>query len=134
MQNPYSVKETESFDYQFTTKDGIKYRAYFISAAYLHPLFTDVYSFNIEPEGDFGSTKQPIDPRIGATVYEILRTFFRRNQNSMLMACDNTDGREGKRKKRFDRWFNQYNDGSILKLDAALESEIYNLYVSMYIS
>lgn len=52
----------------------------------------------------------------------------------MLMACDNTDGKEDKRRKLFDRWYNIYNDNSLIKLDAALENDIYKLHISMYIN
>ena len=95
---PYSVVKSDDFDYRFTTKDGVKYRAYFINVSYLHPCFIEAYSFNIEPEGDVSSTHNPIDIRIGRTIAQILNEFFEKNENSMIMACDNTDGREGKRR------------------------------------
>ena len=50
---------------------------------------------------DSSSTRHPIDVRIGRTIAHILNEFFEKNENSMLMACDNTDGREGKRRILF---------------------------------
>ena len=131
--NPYKIIETEDFDYTFVTKDGVVYRAYFLDVSYLHPAFSDAYSFNIEPVGDVDSTKHPIDRRIGVTIISILKEFFKKNENSMLMACDNLDGKENKRRKLFDRWYDNFNDNSLIKLDAALENDVYKLYVSMYI-
>ena len=131
--SPYKIIETEDFDYTFVTKDGIVYRAYFLDVSYLHPQFSDAYSFNIEPIGDVSSTKHPIDQRIGITIASILKEFFRKNENSMLMACDNTDGKEDKRRMLFDRWYDHYNNSSLIKLDAALENDVYKLHVSMYI-
>lgn len=131
--NPYKVIETEDFDYTFITKDGVVYRAYFLDVSYLHPQFSDAYSFNIEPVGNADSTRHPIDKRIGMTIVSILKEFFKKNENSMLMACDNTDGKEDKRRKIFDRWYEHYNDNSLIKLDAALANEVYKLHVSMYI-
>ncbi|MBR1464237.1 MAG: hypothetical protein IJ604_12815 [Prevotella sp.] len=132
--SPYKIIETDPLDYSFTTRDGIKYRAYFLSASHLHPMFQKSYSFNIEPEGDVDETTHSLDARIGVTIFEILRSFFRHYENSMLMACDTLDGKEGKRRKRFDRWFKTYNDGSVLKMDAALDCDEYKLFVSMFIS
>ena len=45
-QNPYDVIEDSELDYSFCTKDGIKYRAYFLSVSHLHDSFTDAYSFS----------------------------------------------------------------------------------------
>ena len=133
-QLPYSVVKSDDFDYRFTTKNGIIYRAYFINVSYLHPSFVEAYSFNIEPEGDISSTRHPIDVRIGRTIAHILNEFFEKNENSMLMACDNTDGREGKRRILFDRWYDIYSNNKLIKLDASMENESYRLYVSMYIN
>lgn len=134
MPSPYDVREEGVWDYSFVTKDGVGYRAYFIAVPYLHPLFTDTYTFNIEPmEGDMGSTHRPYDARIGATIARILSEFFKKNTNSMLMVCDNIDQRERKRRNLFDRWYKVYSDQSLVKLDAALEQNHYRLLVSMYI-
>lgn len=67
------------------------------------------------------------------TIATVLIEFFQKNENSMLMVCDSTDGKEEKRRNLFERWYNIYNNQSIIKLDAALENEDYKLYVSMFI-
>lgn len=126
--------EENELDYSFYTKDGILYRAYFLSASHLHESFTDTYSFSIEPVGDVEETKHPMDARISMTIASILKEFFCKNENSMLMVCDNIDGREEKRRNLFERWYNIYNNQSILKLDASLENEDYKLYVSIFIN
>ena len=134
MQNPYDVIEESELDYSFCTKDGIIYRAYFLSASHLHDSFTDAYSFSIEPVGDSEDTIHPIDVRISVTIASILKNFFQKNENSMLMVCDNMDGKEEKRRKLFDRWYHHYDNYSLIKLDASLENEDYRLFVSMYIN
>lgn len=95
-----------------------------------HSAFSEVYTFNIEPE-----TKQPhpIDNRIAVTVVYILQRFFCRKERSMIMVCDNIDGKELKREQLFSKWFLQYNDGSILKYNASVTTENYLLYVSMFL-
>lgn len=134
LQNPYDVIEESELDYSFCTKDGITYRAYFLSASHLHDSFTDAYSFSIEPVGESEDTIHPIDVRISVTIASILKDFFRKNENSMLMVCDNMDGKEEKRRKLFDRWYHHYNNHSLIKLDASLENEDYRLFVSMFIN
>ena len=50
------------------------------------------------------------------------------------MACDNTDGREEKRRLLFDRWYDIYSNNKLIKLDASMINESYRLYVSIYIN
>ena len=52
----------------------------------------------------------------------------------MIMVCDNLDGKEEKRKILFSRWFLKYNDGGIIKYDAATTTDDYQLYVSIYLN
>lgn len=56
----------------------------------------------------------------------------------MLMVCDNIDGKEEKRKHLFSRWFDNYKNDNIIKLDASREGKkegfAYNLYVSLFIN
>ena len=116
---PYNITEEADLTYSFTTRH-----------ACYHPAFANVYTFNIEPEED---TPHPIDQRIALTVIHILKLFFSRNENAMIMICDNLDGKERKREMLFTRWFMRYNDGSIQKYDASSTTDDYMLYVSLYI-
>ena len=127
-QLPYDLVQ-EGLTYFFVNKDGIKYRAYFrdISAYYPHSADTNTFSF--EPET---TKKHPVDNRISATIVEILRRFFEKEENAMIMVCDSVDGKEEKRRKLFDRWFEKHADDSILKYDASAPLEDYRLYISIY--
>lgn len=127
---PYDITEEADLTYSFTTRHGITYHAYFLDYSCYHPAFANVYTFNIEPEED---TPHPIDQRIALTVILILKLFFSRNENAMIMICDNLDGKERKREMLFTRWFMRYNDGSIQKYDASSTTDDYMLYVSLYI-
>ena len=108
LQLPYNITEEGEWNYSFTTKHGIVYHAYFVDFSIYHPSFSDVYTFNIEPESD---TPHPIDSRIALTIFGILRQFFELKQRAMLMVCDNLDGKEAKRERLFARWFKRHNDG-----------------------
>lgn len=130
LQRPYEVVKNKDWDYSFQTKHGIIYHAYFIEFSNYHPAFSDVYTFNIEPEAD---KPHPLDVRISVTVVSILQSFFRDKQRAMLMVCDSLDGKEEKRKNLFDRWFKKYNDGNIRKYDASAVTEDYTIYVSIYL-
>ena len=128
--HPYEVTEDGAWNYSFTTKHGIVYHAYFVDFSVYHPSFSEVYTFNIEPETD---TPHPIDNRIAQTVAYILKQFFAAKQRAMLMVCDNLDGKEEKRRMLFVRWFRQHNDGSVQKYDASATTDDYVLYVSIYL-
>ena len=130
LQLPYQVTETSDWNYSFITKHGIIYHAYFIDFSNYHPGFSEVYTFNIEPETE---TPHPIDNRIALTITHILKKFFSVKERAMIMVCDNLDGKEMKREQLFSRWFLKYNDGSILKYDASASTDDYLLYVSMYL-
>ncbi len=81
------------------------------------PRICRYYSFSIEPED---KRSHIMDRRIAITIAEILKRFFAVNTNAMIMVCDSTDGKEFKRRKLFDRWFEHFSDDSILKYDASL--------------
>ena len=121
----------EGLSYTFINKDGIKYRAYFVDISDYYPQFPNTYSFSIEPENP---KAHPVDNRISVTVAEILKQFFQKRENAMIMVCDSVDGKEEKRRKLFDRWFDKYADGNILKYDASAPLDDYRLFISIYFS
>lgn len=131
LQPLYEVIEEGEWNYSFTTKHGIVYHAYFIDFSVYHPDFSDVYTFNIEPETD---VPHPIDNGIAHTVAYILKLFFAVKKRAMIMVCDNMDGKEEKRRLLFSKWFLRYNDGTIIKYDAATATDDYQLYVSIYLN
>lgn len=127
--NPYKVEETNLLDYSFINKDGITYRAYFMPIYETYPAFINTFSFSIEREGD---APHAIDRRIAETVVDILRRFFDNMENAMIMVCDNTDGKQRKRRNLFDRWFHYYNDGTMTTLNAEAGQGDYELLLSIY--
>lgn len=130
LQLPYNLHAEDEWNYSFTTKHGIKYHAYFIDISSYHPHFDEVYTFNIEPESN---EPHHIDNRIAVTVIDILTRFFSEKQRAMLMVCDNLDGKEQKRELLFSRWFSKYNDGTLLKFNASVDTEDYTLFVSIFL-
>ena len=128
--NPFDVSEENPLDYTFVSRDGIKYHAFFNPVFHLYPQLLNTYSFSIEPEDN---QAHPIDMRIAATIVEILKHFFQNNENAMIMVCDSTDGKEEKRRKLFDRWYDKYADQQmLLKYDASAPLDEYRLHLSIY--
>jgi Family of unknown function (DUF6169) len=120
LQNPYQLKENEDYSYEFLTDQSIKYLVYFIDYNFMFHQFPalaeNIYSINIDVmEGDIVNTIE--DERIGITIIEIFKQFFSNVKNAVIYICDSTDDRQYARKRKFDFWFNKYNNGTILKDD-----------------
>jgi len=126
---PYDYAEVLELNYEFTNRDGIRYHLYFTPIDAIYPDMVNTYSFNIEREG---ITPHSIDRRIAATVIDILKRFFERVENAMIMVCDNTDGKQNKRRALFNRWFDFYNDGTLWSRSAEIREGYYELLVSIY--
>jgi hypothetical protein len=130
---PYRLQGIDEFSYEFLTDQGIHYTVYFLDyravfANYPH-IIAPIYTFNIDvikgnPDNSIS------DERIGMTIVHIFNHFFKKLQNVVIYVCDTIDNREQARKRKFDRWFWRYNDGTLIKEDdiAILQdgTEIYN--------
>ena len=127
--HPYNYSKSADLSYEFVTKHGITYRVYFMPVYDNYPDLLNSYSFSIEPESN---QPHPIDRRIADTVVTILHRFFQTMENAMIMVCDNSDGKQRKRRNLFSRWFHYYNDGSILTLNAEAQTGDYELLLSIY--
>jgi Family of unknown function (DUF6169) len=97
-----------------------------------YPLFSrDVYMFNIDVlKGN--PNDNSTDERIGLSVLQAFNSFFRVSKNIVVYVCDGLDGRQLARRRKFARWFWQYNDGSLIKEDdlAVVDgTEIYNTII-----
>lgn len=129
LQLPYKYEAVDNLYYVFSNVDGIKYQVYFTPMYDYYPDLVGTYSFSIEPEA---RQVHQMDRRIALTVVDILTHFFANNEHAMIMVCDTLDGKEMKRRKLFDRWFIQYNNGKILKYDGSAQADDYTLYLSIY--
>lgn len=79
-------------------------------------LAENIYTINIDViEGDIENTIE--DDRIGLTIIQIFKMFFIEVKNAIVYVCDGNDERHFARKRKFDFWFNKYNNGTILKED-----------------
>jgi len=91
-------------------------------------LANKVYTLNLDVSGNY-MKKVLKDERVGLTVVEVVRLFFKVLENVVIYVCDNLDNRQLARMRKFDLWFKKYNDGEIVKRDdlAVFDGvEIYN--------
>ena len=120
---PYDFRKADDATYYFETDNGLRYRAYFIA---FPATFYTLYSFSFEKEEGAGA----YDPRVKDTIVTVLHDFFDAENYVLGYTCDVTDGHERARKRLFDRWFAQENDGSLRKIDFQTD----NIYVSLIVN
>lgn len=98
----------------FTTKTGTDYRVYFYPAAefftHLDPtslLYRYGYFFGFTKLNPNEGKAEPIDLSVRATIIHIIDQFFANNgqENVLIFYCDGDDGKNGKRAKSFQHWF-----------------------------
>ncbi len=128
---PYKVIRVKDNYHEFTTRAGIKYACYFLSYAGFFDEYQEiagnVYGFNVQQISK--GKKITVDSRIGYTIVSIVKAFLSELINAVIYVCDNADSRELMRKRKFDTWFKQYDDGSIIKIDGHIvygDLDIYN--------
>ena len=126
---PYEIRISDELNYEFVNRDGIKYHLYFMPVTAMYPNLVNTYSFSIEREG---TQPHAFDRRIVSTVVNVIRRFFQKIDNAMIMVCDNTDGKQHRRRNLFNRWFHYYNDGSLATINAEVGDEDYELLLSIY--
>ena len=121
--HPYDFRKAEDAVYYFETENGLKYKAYFIE---FPSTFYKLYSFSFDKEeGD-----APHDKRVEDTIIAILADFFDSENYVLGYTCDVTDGHEMARKRLFNYWFEQANDGSLRKIDFQTD----NIFVSLIVN
>lgn len=51
----------------------------------------------------------------------------------LIYVCDASDSKELLRKRKFDVWFRQYDDGTIIKIDGHIAIENFEIYNAILI-
>nr|MDQ6890983.1 DUF6169 family protein [Bacteroidota bacterium] len=132
---PYKFTTVKDNYYEFTNAAGIKYACYFLSYAEYFKEYKEiannVYAFNIDMLQK--GTTSIIDPRIGSTIVQIIKTFLNGLTNAVVYVCDASDSKELFRKRKFDTWFREYDDGTIIKIDGHISIEDFNIYNAILI-
>jgi hypothetical protein len=138
-QIPYVIEFLGGQDnvYFFFTRFKVGYLVKFKPSFYVldaDPVIADnVYELVIarieKPEGPI-----PPDERILYTIAAIAEDFFEKEENIAIYVCDDSDGREQARKRKFDGWFVYLNFESrgFMKIDQGFhESDGFSYFASL---
>lgn len=117
--------------YTFHTEGGSTYILVFIPMSIFEDIPEDtLFVFNIlrPVRGE-----APDDAmRISNTIAFVLEQFFQTIENAILTTCDVDDGKQRSRKRLFDRWLRNHNDGRILTVTAKQNTGIGVTDATMY--
>jgi hypothetical protein len=127
--------------YFFETNGGIIYEIKFKPTPYLFgndvkEISKNLFEFAILVEYKPALKLPPRDKKIGATVVAIFIDFYFKKGNAVsIYICDSSDGKEFIRKKKFDQWFNEFNNETFLKIDEMIVDKNKNKFpISLIIS
>lgn len=113
--HPYPLSSVNAFTYSFVTEKGVEYYCSFVSyAEYFqnHPKIAQgFFAFNLELR-DKNVRPRGIDKRIADTVITIVGDFLEGRNNAVVYVCDNSDGKEAVRARKFKSWFEYYDHPS----------------------
>lgn len=124
--HPYRYWE-EDGQYFFNTPSGAQYVAYFLELPFAENLYT--FNFDKLHSGIHGV----VDVCVCDTICTILAKFFQKHQDSMLVACVSSDGREEARMRLFESWFRRLAPEELLKIDRSGQAEEYRLFLSLFV-
>lgn len=128
MQNPYSYSfNTTSGIYQFTTKNSIIYNVAFVEDNTLNSIsssgfkFKNIYQIVIEK---LTNELEPFDFQVFLTINLIISDFFKNTKNALIYTCSDDNGKEIKRYKAFNRWYeNSIHKEYIHKINNVIQFE-----------
>ena len=130
--SPYEIKkETIGNYYQFTTKHGSIYRAYFIPH-----LADNIENYNCTGILEFGfekidELKTTFDPQIACTITNLLSDIFDSIPfHVIIFKCYNGDNKSKARNRLFSIWFNKYAKHFFSKIDRQIEFNEDTFYFS----
>ena len=125
----YPLVQTDELCFSFATDGGSKYELVFVFLPSEQSI--PLYTFNIERLVD-GKHLLADSIKIRNTIAFALQSFFENIDNAILSTCEVDDGKQFARKKLFDRWFNQLNDGNVLMMETQVDSGIGMTWATMY--
>lgn len=128
---PYRIQKIDELTYGFTTDKGIEYFCSFVSYADYFPNHPDLapyfFSFNLELRNKKIKLPKGTDIRIADTVVKIVGDFLASKTNAVVYVCDNSDGKEAVRSRKFLSWFEYYNHPSSDILQVSTNIKIHSL-------
>ncbi len=136
---PYRFIIFKPLYYSFVTTSGIEYNCYFTPYAeyfkkYPTTISSKFYAFNLELS-DKKFKPKGTGKRIADTVISIVGDFLNSQINAVVYICDNSDGREAARAKKFLSWYDYYSHPShqILQVSGDLKIGELKLYTALLV-
>lgn len=102
--SPYRVLEYEADTACFITDSGVVYMVGFVEENNMG--IPKAYQFFVTPRGRLKNVG--IDQKIGQTIAEIIKSFFKNNENVLVYVCDTSDRMQAARNRKFKMWLHQY--------------------------
>jgi Family of unknown function (DUF6169) len=136
---PYPIQKIDEFTYGFVTSKGIEYYCSFISYAEyfsnqpeIAPCF---FSFNLELKDKKAKLPKGTDKQIVDTVITIVGDFLLSKTNAVVYVCDNSDGREAVRARKFLSWYSyeEHPSHKIIKVSGDLDAGGITLYTALLV-
>jgi hypothetical protein len=113
----YNFYQFDDLTFLFTTQAGDEYQCYFLSYADYFASQPDIapnfFSFNLKLISNEGvPIRKGTDKRVADTVITIVGDFLSSKSNAVVYVCDNSDGKEKARSRKFLSWFDYYDHPS----------------------
>lgn len=113
----YNFYQFDDLTFLFTTQAADEYQCYFLSYADYFASHPDIapnfFSFNLKLISNEGvPIRKGTDKRVADTVITIVGDFLSSKSNAVVYVCDNSDGKEIARSRKFLSWFDFYDHPS----------------------
>ena len=125
MQYKYDFIGGLNNSYVFETSRKIIYEIKFKLSDYIN-LFDEevskyIFEFIIKVAINETGKNPPLDVNVSETIAAIFQEFIlKHNNNIAIYICDSSDGREELRQKKFNEWYDKYNDATFAKMNEVL--------------
>lgn len=136
----YHIYRISELYYSFTTDAGDEYQCFFISYADYFASKPDIaphfFSFNLKLISNDGNPiRKGTDKRIADTVITIVGDFLNSKINAVVYVCDNSDGKEAVRARKFLSWYQFYEHPShkIIKVSGDFDAGGITLYTALLV-
>jgi hypothetical protein len=130
---PYPIQKIDELTYAFITQNDIEYRCAFLSYAEYFKNHPDIspyfFSFNLELRNSHAKLPRGVDKRIADTVVTIVGNFLASKTNAVVYVCDNSDGKEAARSRKFLSWFDYYEHSSANIIQVSNNFKIGDLFI-----
>lgn len=122
MEYNYEFIGGQNNSYSIVTNSDVVYEIKFKPSNYLLEIedFENelVFEFVIEVLYKPENVALTLDKLIGPTINKIFNELYSKYKQSVTVyICDSSDGKQYVRKRKFDHWFEEFNDKSFVKFD-----------------